>query len=314
MKRRLSMPIILANSEGGVGMAAAVAVLRQNLPALDIIEAGIRPVELDPTVRSVGVGGWPNLLGEMELDASIMDGRTLRVGAVGALKGFLNPISVARRVMETLPHVFLVGEGAAQFAAEQGFEQGEVLTDVARTEWEAWLKQHVPAEVWAKWPNVPLTEWARLTADPVTAHGTTTFLVQDQKGDLAGGVSTCGWAWKYPGRLGDSPVIGAGNYADNRYGAAACTGMGELAIRAATARSVVLYMKMGMSVEEACREAVADLRALHRDYRGWITIHAIDATGKPYVVCTHPHGDVKYWLWTEDMDEPEVRQAVADKL
>jgi L-asparaginase len=304
------MTIILANSEGGVGMVAAVALLQQAGTALDVVETGMKPVELDPTVRSVGVGGWPNLVGQMELDASIMDGQTLRTGAVGALQGFLHPISVARRVMETLPHVFLVGEGAARFAAEFGFEQGEILTDVAKAEWEGWLKKHVPAEVWAKWPDVPLAEWARLTADPVTAHGTTTFLVKDQSDDLAAGVSTCGWAWKYPGRLGDSPVIGAGSYADNRYGAAACTGMGEMTIRAGTARSIVLYMKMGMSVAEACHEAVADLRALHQDYRGWVTIHAIDASGEPYVICTKPDGDVKYWLWQAGMTAPEERRAV----
>ncbi len=103
------------------------------------------------------------------------------------------------------------------------------------TSGQAWLAEHVPADIRARWPDVPLAEWARHTADPETAGGTTVFLVQDATGDIAAGVSTCGWAFKYPGRLGDSPIIGAGCYADNRYGAAACTGMGELAIRAGTA-------------------------------------------------------------------------------
>ena len=307
------MRTVLANSEGGVGMAAAVAALQNGRSALDAVELGIRPVELDPRVRSVGVGGWPNLLGQVELDASLMDGRTLRAGAVGALCGFLHPISVARQVMERLPHVFLVGEGAARFAAECGAETGETLTEEARAEWEAWLRQHLPPDVWDKWPDVPLAPWARLTADPETAGGTTTFLVQDVKGDMAAGVSTCGWAWKYPGRLGDSPVIGAGSYADNRYGAAACTGMGEMAIRAGTARAVVLYMKMGMSIEEACHEAVNDLRALRRDYRGGVTIHAIDAQGNFYVVAAG-RDDVNYWLWAEGMAAPECRQAVTESL
>jgi L-asparaginase len=295
-------------------MAAAVEALRSGRPALDAVELGIRPIELDPNDRSVGVGGWPNLLGQVELDASIMDGRTLRTGAVGALRGFLHPISVARQVMERLPHVFLVGEGAARFAAECGAEAGETLTEESRTGWEAWLRQHVSPDMWAKWPDVPLAPWARLTADPETAGGTTVFLVRDARGDIAAGVSTSGWAFKYPGRLGDSPVIGAGCYADNRYGAAACTGVGELTIRAGTARSVVLYMKMGRSVEEACQEAVSDLRSLTRAYRGSVTIHAVDAQGNPYVVSAGTREDVHYWIWMDGLEAPECCQAVSEPL
>jgi beta-aspartyl-peptidase (threonine type) len=304
--------IVLANSVGGVGMTAAIAALRSGLPALDVVEAGIRPVEIAPSVDSVGMGGWPNLLGEVELDASLMDGRTFRTGAVGALQGYVHPISVARQVMDRLPHVFLVGEGAACFAAEIGAEAGEMLTGASQQRWDAWLAQHVPADLRARWPNVPLAEWARLTADPETAGGTTTFLVKDAAGDLAAGVSTCGWAFKYPGRLGDSPVIGAGSYADNRHGAAACTGHGELTIRAGTARTVVLYMKMGMTVEEACAEALNDLRALHRDFRAGVTLHAIDAAGKPHVVAIGPGGGLTHWLWQDGMAAPEERSVTAE--
>lgn len=304
--------IILANSAGGVGMQAALDALRGGRPALDVAEAGIRPVEADPAVRSVGVGGWPNLLGQVELDASLMDGRTLRTGAVGALRGYLHPISVAREVLARLPHVFLVGEGAARFAAEVGAEAGEPLTREAQEEWEAWLAAHVPADVRARWPHVPLAEWARLTADPETAGGTTTFLVKDAADDIAAGVSTCGWAFKYPGRLGDSPVIGAGSYADNRYGAAACTGYGELTIRAGTSRAVVLYMKMGLSVEDACREALDDLRALRRDYAGGVTLHAMDAAGRPHVAAIGRGGGLTYWLWHAGMAAPEERSVAAE--
>lgn len=300
--------IVLANGEGKVGMAAARQALQANQTALDTVEAGIRPVELDPAVRSVGRGGWANLLGQVELDASIMDGQTLRCGAVGAIKGFLHPISVARRVMEDLPHVFLVGEGAERFAAECGATTDDNLTDDSKSEWQTWMWDHIPAETWLQWPDVPLAEWARLTADPETAGGTTTFLAQDHRQDIAAGVSTCGWAFKYPGRLGDSPIIGAGSYADNRYGAAACTGMGELVIRASTARSVVLYIKMGLSIQDACHEAVADLRALHREYKGNVTIHAIDAQSNPYVVHVG-EGKGNYWLWTAGMSKPEEQVA-----
>ncbi|MCS7220400.1 MAG: N(4)-(beta-N-acetylglucosaminyl)-L-asparaginase [Anaerolineae bacterium] len=308
------MRVIVANSEGGVGMAAAVEAMQQGRPALDVVELGIRPVEIDPRVHSVGVGGWPNLLGQVELDASIMDGRTLRAGAVGALRGFLHPISVARQVMERLPHVFLVGEGAARFAAECGAETGETLTEEARTKWEAWLRQHIPSEVWSQWPNIPLTPWVQLTTDPEKIRGTTVFLARDDDGNIAAGVSTSGWAFKYPGRLGDSPVIGAGNYADNRYGAAACTGMGEMTIRAGTAHAVVFYMKMGLSVVEACHKAVQDLRALAQAHRGQVTIHAIDAHGNPYVVTTGDADEVCFWIWMDGMEKPECRPAVVEPL
>lgn len=306
------MRLALASSEGRVGMSAAVDALRRNLPALDVIEQGICPVELDPQIRTVGIGGRPNLLGQMELDACIMDGRTLRTGAVGALRDFLHPISVARQVMEQSPHVFLVGDGAARFARECGAEEGETLTEESRTEWEAWIRKHRPDEIRARWPDGPLLDLSWLTADTKAMGGTTTLLVQDSEGNIAAGVSTSGWTYKYPGRLGDSPVIGAGAYADNRYGAAACTGMGKMTIRAGTARAVVLYMKMGMSVHEACQEAVNDLRSLKEGlegaYSSIVTIHAIDAHGEPCVATTSTDSEDHFWhgwFWREGMDAPQ---------
>lgn len=303
--------VILANSAGEVGMPAAAAALRDGWLALDVVEAGVRPVESDPSVRSVGVGGWPNLLGQVELDAAIMDGRTLAAGAVGALRGFLHPISVARQVMAQLPHVFLVGEGAARFAAEIGAETGPTLTVEAEAEWRAWLDRRVPPTELARWPDVDLAPWARLTADPEKAGGTVTFLVRDAAGNLASGVSTCGWAMKYPGRLGDSPVIGAGSYADNRAGAAACTGHGELAIRAGTAHSIVLYIKTGMTVEEACYAAADDVRRLARPFPSAITLHAIDAAGRPFVLALGKAPEMAvYWWWANGMAAPELCAAM----
>ena len=305
--------IILANSAAGPGMVPAAAALQAGAAALDVVEAGIRPVETDPAVRSVGVGGWPNLLGQVELDAAIMDGRTLAVGAVGALAGYVHPISVARQVMVQLPHVFLVGAGAARFAAEIGAEAGPTLTPEAEAEWAAWLARYVPAGERARWPNVDLAPWARLTADPEKAGGTVTFLVRDAAGDLAAGVSTCGWAMKYPGRLGDSPVIGAGSYADNLAGAAACTGHGELAIRASSARAIVLYMQTGMTVEEACRAAARDLRRLVRTFPSAITLHAVDAAGRPFVLALGKAPEMAvYWWWTDGMAAPELAKAVCE--
>ncbi len=301
---------ILVSSEGKYGIADGVAALCRGAAALDAVEAAIRPVEVAPECRSVGLGGWPNLLGEAELDASIMDGTTLHSGSVGALRGYKHPISIARQVMERLPHVLLVAAGAERFAAEIAAEPGPAGTEgPARQGWEEWLAAHVPADVRKRWPDVPLIEWARLTADPETARGTTIALVKDGGGRIACGVSTCGWAYKYPGRLGDSPIIGAGTYADSRYGAAGCTGMGELTIRCGTARAVVLYMKMGMTVEEACREAIADLRAAERRFKGGVTLHAIDATGRPCVMAIgRATESVRWYFWTEGMATFEERQ------
>jgi L-asparaginase len=305
---------ILVSSEGKYGIEAGVAALRRGASRLDVIETAIRPVEVAPECRSVGLGGWPNLAGETELDASIMDGRTLHSGAVGAVRGFKHPISIARQVMERLPHVLLVAAGAERFAAEIGAERGPSGSEaIAREGWEAWLAEHVPATARAAWPDGPLIEWARLTADPETAHGTTIALVRDASGEIGCGVSTCGWAYKYPGRLGDSPIIGAGAYADSRYGAAGCTGMGELTIRAGTARSVVLYMKMGLPVAAACREALADLAAAERRFKGGVTIHAIDASGQPCVLAVgRGTAAVRWYYWSEGMAGFEAREAAVE--
>lgn len=292
-------------------MPAATEALRRGATALDAAEMGVRLVEADPGVDSVGAGGLPNLVGEVELDASIMDGRSLRAGAVGALTGYLHPISVARKVMENLPHVFLVGDGAALFAREIRAEEGTLLTDEARKAWEKWVEAHVPPEQRVGWTKGDLTHFVTAMAMPAGAAGepaktgTTTFLTLDRAEDIAAAVSTSGWAFKYPGRLGDSPVIGAGCYADNRFGAAACTGQGELTIRAGTARSVVLYMKLGLGVEAACREAADDLRSLRRDYGGAVTIHAIDAAGACHVVAVGARQPPSYWLWTDSLPRPK---------
>jgi beta-aspartyl-peptidase (threonine type) len=312
--------IVLGSGTAEAGMEAAVQVLRSGGCALDAVEAGIRLVEIAPEVHSVGLDAWPNLLGESELDASIMDGRTLGAGAVGALQGYRHPITVARRVMEELPHVMLVGEGAARFAREvfacqddaerAGSDQEERSVGV-REGWARWLRERMSPDEWAHWPAEELASWARLTADPETAHGTVCLLARDAQGDIASGVSTSGWAWKYPGRLGDSPIIGAGNYADNRYGAAACTGFGEMAIRASTARCTLLYRKMGLSLEEAVGAAAADLNEATWFYKGRVTIYAFDRQEHHCVVTySRVEGSASYWIWQEGMDAADKREGI----
>jgi L-asparaginase len=300
--------VILANGEGGVGMVEAIGALTGGRSVLDAVEAGIRVVERDPSVRSVGVGGAPNILGEMECDAAVMCGSTLRTGSVGALKHYINAVSVARQVMERTPHVMIVGEGALRLAREMGAEPGDLLTDEAHADYEEWLSDHVPSEVMASWPNVPL---ASLVAPPAVSNeprGTVAFLVRRSDGAMAGGVSTSGWAYKYPGRLSDSCVIGAGLYVDDRYGAAACTHTGEMIIRAGAARAAVAYMKKGATVEEACRETFEDLRSLKGGTIGPVIIHALDRDGNPFVLTTGNDGGIPYWFWREGMNQAECLQ------
>ncbi len=278
-------------------------VLKAGGSAVDAVEAGIRLVEANPDDHTVGYGGFPNLLGQVELDASIMDGRHLTGGAVGAMRGYTYAISVARKVMEALPHVFLVGEGAERFAAEMGFERGDLLTEEARRVWEKRLREDMSDEVFDRLAEqTELSKWVKMATDPERARGTVNFIAQDGQGNICAGVSTSGWAWKYPGRLGDSPVIGAGNYADNRYGAAACTGMGEMAIRAATAHSVVFYLKMGLSLDAACRQAMADLNDLGGRYLSRMNFIALDREGR-HAGFSNAEGR-SYVYMTGDMDEP----------
>ena len=289
--------ILLTNNEGTLGVPTTARLLTQGHAALDAIEAGIRPIEADPTVRTVGRGGWPNLLCELELDACLMDGTTLRTGAVGALKGYLHPVSVAREIMRRLPHELLVGEGAARFAQEIGATPAENLIEDSRRVWRDWFDRTLTPAQKQAWPNIPLAELCRHAIDPEKGRDTTVFLAQDKTGAVGSGTSTSGWGWKYPGRLGDSPIVGAGSYADTRFGAAACTGAGEMTIRCCTARSIVLYMKKGASVGEAVLEAMDDMRALKTGLISRVTIHAIDTRGNHKTVAVNGDGTNVYWLW-----------------
>jgi L-asparaginase / beta-aspartyl-peptidase len=296
--------IVVASSNGRVGIAEAMRVLKSGGRALDAVEAGVRLVEDNVADNSVGTGGLPNLLGEVELDASIMDGRTLAAGAVGSVRYYPNPISIARRVMDELPHCFLVGTGAERYAEESGFSRAELLTPEIAERYEEWLSGRMAGEGRPAYQRYmhkvrDLARVAKQVADPQRMGGTVNFLARDREGNIASAVSTSGWAWKYPGRLGDSPVIGAGNYCDNRYGAAACTGRGEMAIRAGTARSVVLYMKMGMSLTEALTEAQRDLWSLEDAYYGNMHIVGIDSEGNPGAASNHP---ATYIYQRDDME------------
>ncbi len=304
--------MLLIGSENALqALPQAMHILKQGGSALDAVEAAIRLVESNPDDDSVGLSGWPNLLGEVELDASLMEGYTRTAGAVGALRGYPHPISIARRVMETLPHVFLVGQGAADFAAEMGFAQQASPTAKAAREWFARVQANVPAErLPALLQRREMAPWVSLTRDPQRVAGTVDVIAIDALGHIASGVSTSGWSWKYPGRLGDSPIIGAGNYCDNRYGAAACTGFGELAIRGATAHTVVLLMRTGMPLLEACQEALRDLPhppgAVDDSF---MNIVAVDRHGNHCGVTNVAEWD-EYAYMTDTMEHAEIAKRV----
>lgn len=294
----MATALVIASQNGGVGMAAAIAILRHGGSALDAVEGGIRAAESNAQDHSVGRGGLPNLLGQVELDASIMDGRTLAAGAVAALREYEHPISIARKVMEELPHVLLVDRGAARFAAEMGFPKRRLLTAEAKRRWRAGLDDRAEGierqDAFVK----TLRRFLPHTIDPQYT-GTVNVIARDREGNLAAGVSTSGLAWKYPGRVGDSPIIGAGNYADNRFGAATCTGRGELALRAATARSVVLYLKIGMTMPEAGTEAMRDLRAAIDRFGAYLNLLGLDHDGNHAGFATRP--GLTYLVQDEEM-------------
>jgi beta-aspartyl-peptidase (threonine type) len=292
--------IIIGSANAAVGMAAGWEQLQAGGSALDAVEATIREVESNPADHTVGYSGYPNIEGVVELDASIMDGAGRRSGSVGALRGYRHAITVARAVMERTPHVFIVGEGAVELAREIGMEPENLLTP----EVEALWRERVAGQ------DGPLSRSVLIATDPEHVGGTVNVLAIDGQGRLASGVSTSGWAWKYPGRIGDTPMIGGGNYADARYGAAACTGWGEMTIRAGTARAVVASLAAGASPLEACAAAIGDLGTLAGIDSAAMSVNlvALDAAGNYASVSTDAAR--QYVVQTDGMSAPELRNRV----
>lgn len=268
--------LLVGSTNARVGFHDGMAILRAGGSAIDAVVATIRHVEANPDDHSVGYSGLPNLLGVVELDASIMDGRTLASGAVAAMQGYQDAIDIARVVMEELPHVLVAGAGAEHLAKESGFARKNLLTSEARAMWASRIDDS--DEYAAKMRRLAGT-LSRDPERPEDAHGTVNVIARDKEGSIASGVSTSGWAWKYPGRVGDSPIVGAGNYADQRYGAATCTGRGEMAQRCCTAHSVVMFMRFELSLQEALQRAAEDLHNLEDPYWGEVNILAIDRHG-----------------------------------
>lgn len=227
-------PVVAATWDNRKATSAGMEVLLKGGSALDAVEAGARVPEADPGDSSVGYGGLPDRNGNVTLDACIMDEHG-NAGAVTYLQHIKHPVSVARKVMEKTPHVMLSGDGALAFALEQGFEKENLLSPEAEKEWK-------------KWMNNPEYKSGN--------HDTIGILALDEKGNICGACSTSGLAYKMPGRVGDSPIIGAGMYVDNEVGGACATGIGELVIKIVGSFLIVELMRQGNSPENACRMAV----------------------------------------------------------
>lgn len=249
----LDSPIVISTWDFGIAAnAAAWQVLKNKGRALDAVEQGVHVPEADPQNQSVGLGGLPDRDGRVTLDACIMD-EFGNCGSVAALEYILHPISVARRVMEKTPHVMLAGDGALQFALEQGFKKENLLTAKSEKAWKEWLKT-------AKYEPQINIENKLFSPNKLPGnqynHDTIGMLAMDAAGNLSGACTTSGMAYKLHGRVGDSPIIGAGLYVDNEAGGAVSTGVGEEVIRNVGSFLVVELMRQGFPPEEACKEAV----------------------------------------------------------
>lgn len=311
----MSELIIIGSERSEAGIPEAMEVLRRGGSAVEAVERGLMVCEDNLADHYVGTGGLPNARGIVELDASIMVGSSRAFGAVGAVKNFPNPISIARAILEKLPqHALLVGEGAEAFADSLGFSRAELLTPEAKALWLEQLKgvnaesiegENTKAMSGDERYRLAAIELVKQFSPHEGPWGTINIIALDRSGELVCGVSTSGYPYKHPGRVGDSAIAGAGNYADSRYGAAACTGRGELSLRGGTARTIIENMKAGLSPEDACFEALIEARNLPDEFRAELRCLALTADGR--------HGGAAgmegstYTLMTEHSTKPEFR-------
>ncbi|HPB13612.1 MAG: asparaginase [Bacteroidales bacterium] len=264
-------PIIISshsNETGRLAMEAGWEVLRAGGNAVDAVEKAANVIEDDPEDTSVGYGGLPNENGVVQLDASFMDGRTYSAGAVACLENIRHPSSVAKLVMQRTDHVLLVGAGALDFARAWGFPEENLLTDKARKIWLRWKEELSPDDDWGLPEHLQKIKqnesYYQDFPDIEHHYGTTNVLAIDVNGDIAGCTTTSGLSFKLNGRVGDSPIIGAGLYVDNEVGAAGATGRGEDVIKSCASYFMVLRMKEGIPPQKACEEA---LRMITDKYR-----------------------------------------------
>jgi N4-(beta-N-acetylglucosaminyl)-L-asparaginase len=285
------MPTILSTwrEPGEAALSAAERSLAGGGTMLDALESGLAAAEDDPFLVSIGRGSLPNSDGVLELDASVMVGATLESGAVCAMRDILPAIRVARWVMERTPHVMLAGSEARRFAVEQGLEPQSLDTEESRRRYEEYLAR---PEVRAKYVH--------------TAHDTVTMLGRDEDGGLVAASSTSGVGFKLPGRVGDSPIVGAGIYADDEVGCAGATGLGEELWKAGASLRTVEAMQRGLPPQEACEETVRFmLRRLPGSHRMTCAVMALRKDGAFGAAATH--GEFPFWSWQDGTRELHVR-------
>jgi len=279
-------PIIISSANGLHALGAGMDILNKGGDTLDAVVAAVSIVEDDPNDDSVGYGGLPNEEGEVELDASVMHGPTHRAGSVASVRRIKNVSRLAKTVMEKSNHVMIVGDGARRFAVAEGFEEMNLLTEHSRKIWLAWK-----ASSSMNWrPGIDSPEWKEhisaifdgdekqiAYAQKVIAHpptGTIPCMAVDANGDISATTTTSGLSWKIPGRVGDSPIIGAGCCVDNEVGAAGSTGKGEENIKISGGHTIIEMMRRGKSPEEACLEALARIaRNYNNDKKKLSTFH-----------------------------------------
>lgn len=264
---KAAAPVVISTWDfGRAANEEAVRRLEGGSSVLDAVQHGVMQIEADPDETSVGIGGYPNREGVVELDAAVMNGRTLDAGSVAALQNIKHPVAVARKVMDETPHVLLVGDGARRFALQHGFEEEDLLTDKAR---EAWEKK-------------------RTNGSP-PSHDTIGLVARAKDGRMAGACTTSGLAWKLPGRVGDSPLIGHGMYCDDQAGGAVATGVGEEVIKVCGSYQIVEFMRQGVEPAEAVRRVLQ--RILRRERSGevpFVGFVALRADGRVGFASTLP--------------------------
>jgi len=281
-----SGPVFLSTwVQGKPANERAAEVFRAGGSLLDAVEKGINVAENDPTIMSVGYGGLPNAEGVVELDASIMDGTRHRAGAVASLRDIKNPISVARLVLEKTRHTTLAGEGAFRFALRMGFHAEQLLTPESLKRWLDWKANPQRKVFWQ---------------DPTKDHDTLGMVATDGQGHVVAGCSTSGLAWKIPGRVGDSPLVGCGVYADDSVGAASATGDGDLMTNYCTSISIIHYMARGASPQDACVELLEHMvKTDPRNRSADVGVIALNTRGEIGAAAMHKGYRLKYALWRE---------------
>lgn len=315
-------PVIISASngynkdrEGKRGIQVAWDMMTKGADPLDSIVAGVQIVELDPDDQSVGLGGLPNEDGVVELDASCMHGPTKRAGAVAGIQDIATPAAVAKAVMEYTDHIMLVGEGAKRFAIEMGFKPQNLLTEESRIDWHRWKSRLNPNDNWLDLPPKPQVQRPPRRDDdnednkryvhvyyqngiPYT-YGTINMNAVTASGDIASVTTTSGLSWKIPGRIGDSPIVGAGQYCDNEVGAAGSTGRGEANIKVCGAFLAVEFMRQGKTPEQALMMvmervlAMTEKRLLNDKGRPYfdLNFYAVNKKGEYAGACAYEGGD-----------------------